>query len=74
MRLERSGPLLVEGPVTITGDDGTTATSSRVMVAVCTCRRSRAHPWRRTSHRRRAALPADTSMDASTDAAEGGTT
>nr|WP_245703655.1 CDGSH iron-sulfur domain-containing protein [Streptomyces lushanensis] len=57
MHLERNGPMLVEGPVTVTGDDGVTVTSERFMVAVCTCRRSRAYPWCDTSHRRRASEP-----------------
>ncbi|MEU2674311.1 CDGSH iron-sulfur domain-containing protein [Streptomyces sp. NPDC007164] len=48
------GPLLVEGPVQVTGADGTTAVSDRFVVAVCTCRRSRTPPWCDTSHRRRA--------------------
>ncbi|MGW2181628.1 CDGSH iron-sulfur domain-containing protein [Streptomyces sp. NPDC001732] len=47
------GPLLVEGPVEVTGPDGTTAVSDRFVVAVCTCRRSRIPPWCDTSHRRR---------------------
>ncbi|MFE2498231.1 CDGSH iron-sulfur domain-containing protein [Streptomyces scopuliridis] len=57
IRLERNGPMLVEGPVTVTGDDGVTVTSERFMVAVCTCRRSRTYPWCDTSHRRRASEP-----------------
>ncbi|MCT2591967.1 CDGSH iron-sulfur domain-containing protein [Streptomyces sp. N2-109] len=70
VRLSRDGgPLLVEGPVTVTGDDGATATSERFLVAVCTCRRSRTYPWCDTSHRRRAAASAATSTDVtSTDA------
>ncbi|MFF4578810.1 CDGSH iron-sulfur domain-containing protein [Streptomyces sp. NPDC001389] len=51
--VERGGPVLVEGPVEIVLDDGTTARSDRFMVAVCTCRRSRTHPWCDTSHRAR---------------------
>ncbi|MFF7153991.1 CDGSH iron-sulfur domain-containing protein [Streptomyces sp. NPDC008139] len=51
--VERDGPVLVEGPVTVVGDDGVAVTSHRFMVAVCTCRRSRTHPWCDTSHRRR---------------------
>lgn len=47
------GPLLIEGPVTVVGDDGVAVTSDRFMVAVCTCRRSRTYPWCDTSHRRR---------------------
>ncbi|WP_338703483.1 CDGSH iron-sulfur domain-containing protein [Streptomyces sp. Q6] len=46
------GPLLVEGPVEITLDDGTTVSSDRFLVAVCTCRRSRRYPWCDASHRR----------------------
>ncbi|MDQ0983067.1 CDGSH-type Zn-finger protein [Streptomyces sp. V2I9] len=51
--LNREGPVLVEGPVEVVGDDGTTARSDRFVVALCTCRRSRAYPWCDTSHRRR---------------------
>ncbi|MFE3993724.1 CDGSH iron-sulfur domain-containing protein [Streptomyces goshikiensis] len=51
--VDPEGPVLVEGPVEITLDDGTVARSDRFMVAVCTCRRSRAYPWCDTSHRRR---------------------
>ncbi|MFJ6632331.1 CDGSH iron-sulfur domain-containing protein [Streptomyces sp. NPDC091376] len=47
------GPLLVEGPVDIVMEDGTTVTSDRFCVALCTCRRSRRFPWCDTSHRRR---------------------
>ncbi|MFH7599012.1 CDGSH iron-sulfur domain-containing protein [Streptomyces racemochromogenes] len=53
MSVERRGPVLVEGPVEITLDDGTTVRSDRFMVAVCTCRRSRTYPWCDTSHRAR---------------------
>ncbi|MER5437491.1 CDGSH iron-sulfur domain-containing protein [Streptomyces sp. NPDC002790] len=49
---ERTGPLLVEGPVEVTLDDGTTVRSDRFKVALCTCRRSRRYPWCDTSHRR----------------------
>lgn len=51
--VERDGPLLVEGPVEVVCEDGTVVTSRRFMVAICTCRRSRAYPWCDTSHRRR---------------------
>ncbi|MFE6853402.1 CDGSH iron-sulfur domain-containing protein [Streptomyces sp. NPDC057674] len=47
------GPDLVEGPVEIVLDDGTVARSDRFLVALCTCRRSRIHPWCDTSHRPR---------------------
>ncbi|MBQ1110454.1 CDGSH iron-sulfur domain-containing protein [Streptomyces anulatus] len=53
MVMNREGPILVEGPVEVVGDDGTTARSDRFVVAICTCRRSRAYPWCDTSHRRR---------------------
>ncbi|MEU3405168.1 CDGSH iron-sulfur domain-containing protein [Streptomyces sp. NPDC006670] len=61
VRVERGGPVLVEGPVEITLDDGTTVRSDRFTVAVCTCRRSRTYPWCDTSHRprERAARAAD---------------
>ncbi|MFG2115442.1 CDGSH iron-sulfur domain-containing protein [Streptomyces sp. NPDC048718] len=52
IRAERGGPLLIEGPVEVVLDDGTTAVSRRPTVAVCTCRRSRIYPWCDTSHRR----------------------
>jgi hypothetical protein len=48
----RAGPLLVEGPVDVTLEDGTTVSSDRFCVALCTCRRSRTYPWCDTSHRR----------------------
>lgn len=47
------GPLLVEGPVELTTDDGETVVSERFVVAVCTCRRSKRYPLCDTSHRRR---------------------
>lgn len=49
--IEDGGPILVEGPVEITMDDGTTVASDRFMVALCTCRRSRRFPFCDTSHR-----------------------
>ncbi|MCX4513833.1 CDGSH iron-sulfur domain-containing protein [Streptomyces sp. NBC_01619] len=54
IRMRTDGPLLVEGPVEIVMEDGTTLTSDRFCVALCTCRRSRRFPWCDTSHRRRA--------------------
>ncbi|MGW8954637.1 CDGSH iron-sulfur domain-containing protein [Streptomyces sp. NPDC055709] len=54
IRMRTDGPLLVEGPVEIVMEDGTTVTSDRFCVALCTCRRSRRFPWCDTSHRRRA--------------------
>ncbi|MFF2520973.1 CDGSH iron-sulfur domain-containing protein [Streptomyces liangshanensis] len=53
LRVQRDGPTLVDGPVTVELDDGATATSDRFRVALCTCRRSRRFPWCDTSHRRR---------------------
>lgn len=50
--VDRDGPILIEGPVEIVQEGGTIATSDRFIVAVCTCRRSRIHPWCDTSHRR----------------------
>jgi CDGSH-type Zn-finger protein len=47
------GPVLVEGPVELTGADGRTVTADRFLVAVCTCRRSKRYPLCDTSHRRR---------------------
>ncbi|WP_398862180.1 CDGSH iron-sulfur domain-containing protein [Streptomyces sp. C11-1] len=49
----RDGPILVEGPVVVVNDDGTTTRSDRFVAAICTCRRSRTYPWCDTSHRRR---------------------
>lgn len=45
--------MLVEGPVEVVGEDGTVTESGRFNAAICTCRRSRIHPWCDTSHRRR---------------------
>ncbi|MYT37708.1 CDGSH iron-sulfur domain-containing protein [Streptomyces sp. SID8356] len=56
--LGADGPLLVEGPVEVVGDDGTLHTSRRFTAAICTCRRTRTYPWCDTSHRRRV-KPAD---------------
>ncbi|WP_329171493.1 CDGSH iron-sulfur domain-containing protein [Streptomyces sp. NBC_01477] len=66
IRVERQGPLLVEGPVTVTGDDGVSATSTRFVVAVCTCRRSRTYPWCDTSHRAHTVRPSAIPTDAAT--------
>ncbi|MFF1814707.1 CDGSH iron-sulfur domain-containing protein [Streptomyces sp. NPDC058251] len=48
----REGPLLVEGPVEVLLEDGTTVSSDRFCVALCTCRRSKMYPWCDTSHRK----------------------
>ncbi|MGA6172603.1 CDGSH iron-sulfur domain-containing protein [Streptomyces sp. NPDC012600] len=53
LTLGAEGPLLVEGPVEVVGDDGTLYTSRRFTAAICTCRRTRTYPWCDTSHRRR---------------------
>ncbi|MEK8173639.1 CDGSH iron-sulfur domain-containing protein [Streptomyces sp. M19] len=45
--------MLIEGPVEVVLEDGSTVTSDRFTVALCTCRRSRCQPWCDTSHRRR---------------------
>ena len=47
------GPVLIDGPVDIELPDGRTASSQRVVVAICTCRRSRVYPWCDASHRAR---------------------
>jgi CDGSH-type Zn-finger protein len=49
--------MLVEGPVEVTLDDGSTVRSDRFLVALCTCRRSRTYPFCDTSHRRRERSP-----------------
>ncbi|GGP45929.1 CDGSH iron-sulfur domain-containing protein [Streptomyces melanogenes] len=54
IRVRREGPVLVEGPVEVVLEDGTSAVSDRCVVALCTCRRSRTYPWCDTSHRHRA--------------------
>ncbi|MFF5138466.1 CDGSH iron-sulfur domain-containing protein [Streptomyces sp. NPDC013157] len=54
IRVQRDGPLLVEGPVEVVGEDGEVHVSRRFTVAICTCRRTRTPPWCDTSHRRRA--------------------
>ncbi|MCF2533442.1 CDGSH iron-sulfur domain-containing protein [Yinghuangia sp. KLBMP8922] len=53
MTVVPNGPVLIEGPVEVAMPDGTTARSERVVVAVCTCLRSRRLPWCDTSHRAR---------------------
>ncbi|WP_242910533.1 CDGSH iron-sulfur domain-containing protein [Actinomadura terrae] len=54
VRIVPGGPMMVEGPVEIVLDDGSTVVSDRFQVALCTCRRSAAYPFCDTSHRRRA--------------------
>ncbi|MDL4814362.1 CDGSH iron-sulfur domain-containing protein [Actinomadura sp. OS1-43] len=45
--------MMVEGPVEVVLDDGTTVTCDRFQVALCTCRRSHRYPFCDTSHRAR---------------------
>ncbi|WP_437062441.1 CDGSH iron-sulfur domain-containing protein [Streptomyces sp. enrichment culture] len=59
VKMQRRGPLLVEGPVEVELEDGTTVRSDRFRVALCTCRRSRRFPWCDTSHRARSSGPSD---------------
>ncbi|MER7838181.1 CDGSH iron-sulfur domain-containing protein [Streptomyces sp. NPDC096040] len=59
VRVQRDGPLLIEGPVEVVGEDGEVTVSKRFTVAVCTCRRSRTFPWCDTSHRRRDRRPGE---------------
>ena len=51
VRVVPSGPVMVEGPVRIELSDGGVVESDRFMVAICTCRRSKAYPLCDTSHR-----------------------
>jgi CDGSH-type Zn-finger protein len=51
VRVVRSGPVMVQGPVRIEMPDGSTVESDRFMVAICTCRRSKDYPLCDTSHR-----------------------
>ncbi|KMS77196.1 iron-binding protein [Streptomyces viridochromogenes] len=53
IKVQRQGPVLVEGPVEVELEDGTIVVSDRFRVALCTCRRSRRYPWCDTSHRDR---------------------
>ncbi|MFG2555725.1 CDGSH iron-sulfur domain-containing protein [Streptomyces sp. NPDC048581] len=59
VRVQRDGPLLIEGPVEVVGEDGEVRVSTRFTVAVCTCRRSRVFPWCDTSHRCRDRRPGE---------------
>ncbi|AXL93055.1 iron-binding protein [Streptomyces sp. CB09001] len=49
----------MEGPVEVELEDGTTVSSDRFRVALCTCRRSRRYPWCDTSHRARSSKAGD---------------
>lgn len=53
VRIVPGGPMLVEGPVEVVLEDGSTVVSDRWLVALCACRRSRSYPFCDTSHRRR---------------------
>jgi len=59
VRMVPGGPVLVEGPVEVVLEDGTTAVSDRWLVALCACRRSRSYPFCDTSHRRRTRTAAE---------------
>ncbi|WP_026256349.1 CDGSH iron-sulfur domain-containing protein [Mycobacterium sp. 155] len=52
VRMVAGGPILIEGPVRIETPDGRIVESSRFMVAVCACRRSKNYPLCDTSHRK----------------------
>ncbi|WP_433232740.1 CDGSH iron-sulfur domain-containing protein [Actinomadura formosensis] len=60
VRMMPGGPVLVEGPVEVVLEDGSTVVSDRWLVALCTCRRSRSYPFCDTSHRRRVRTAPDT--------------
>lgn len=53
VRVIQDGPVLVDGPVDVVAEDGTTVHSDRFVVAVCACRRSKRFPLCDTSHRKR---------------------
>lgn len=53
VRMVPGGPVLVEGPVEVVLEDGSTVVSDRWLVALCACRRSHSYPFCDTSHRRR---------------------
>ena len=65
------GPVLVEGPVELVGDDGTVVCSDRFLVAVCVCRRSRRYPLCDTSHRRRVRVDTPDATDGDGQAGPG---
>lgn len=51
---ERGGPVMIEGPVEVVLEDGSSVRSDRPVVALCACRRSKTFPFCDTSHRSRA--------------------
>ncbi|AQS71779.1 iron-binding protein [Streptomyces pactum] len=57
----------MEGPVEVELEDGTTVSSDRFRVALCTCRRSRRYPWCDTSHRARSSGTGDGAGPAAKD-------
>ncbi len=63
VRLQASGPLMIQGPVRIELPDGTAVDSDRFMVAICTCRRSKIYPLCDTSHRRKVKGAAEAKTD-----------
>lgn len=71
VRVQRDGPLIVEGPVEVVGEDGEVTVSDRFQVALCTCRRSRLYPLCDTSHRRRE-RPRDTRAGDNGNGGDGG--
>jgi CDGSH-type Zn-finger protein len=48
-----TGPVLMQGPVEVVLEDGSTRRSERPTVALCACGRSGSYPFCDTSHRRR---------------------
>ncbi|MGQ0629656.1 MAG: CDGSH iron-sulfur domain-containing protein [Sporichthyaceae bacterium] len=50
--IKATGPMLIDGPVEITTDHGEPMLVDRFLVAICTCRASRAFPLCDGSHRR----------------------
>jgi CDGSH-type Zn-finger protein len=51
VRVVPQGPVMMQGPVRIEMPDGSVVESDRFMVAICTCRKSKAYPLCDTSHR-----------------------
>lgn len=53
VRTTDHGPILIEGPVELTTEDGKTVRSDRFVTAVCACRRSSIYPLCDASHRKK---------------------
>lgn len=68
VRVQQSGPLMIQGPVRVELPDGTAVDSDRFMVAICTCRRSKIFPLCDTSHRRKIKAAAEVKSDQSPSA------